>query len=199
MPSHKICQNSVKNFWFQILLRSAAKCNQLVQVASHLSKNFQYMNFFFIFAIYNSFSFLAGLLNSGPNISRSTTNAILVTLIPVVMWWLQETSWLSWLFEKVVIVMVIYFVISIIHSMAQSYHKHLAQQHAASSATSSRRPPPKTPAQSDWPIDCLAAAQMLLGAKHTRAMLLLRTTTVVINPPSRRHREAAVSQVVGQM
>ena len=155
--------------------------------------------FFFIFAIYNSFSFLAGLLNSGPDISRSTTNAILVMLIPVVMWWLQETSWLSWLFEKVVIVMVVYFVISIIHSMAQSYHKHLAQQHAASSATSSRRPPPKTPAQSDWPTDCPAAAQMLLGAKHTRAVLLLRTTTVVINPPSRRHREAAVSQVVGQM
>jgi len=36
---------------------------------------------------------------------------------------LQESSWLSWLYEKVVIVMIVYFVISIVNSMAQSYHK----------------------------------------------------------------------------
>ena len=35
----------------------------------------------------------------------------------------QEESWLSWLFEKVVLVMVGFFVISIVNSMAQSYAK----------------------------------------------------------------------------
>ncbi|CAL8398421.1 unnamed protein product [Boreogadus saida] len=35
----------------------------------------------------------------------------------------QEESWLSWLFEKVVVVMVGFFVISIVNSMAQSYAK----------------------------------------------------------------------------
>ncbi|MFT7818683.1 vacuole membrane protein 1 isoform X1 [Arapaima gigas] len=37
-------------------------------------------------------------------------------------------SWLSWLFEKVVIIMVFYFVCSIVNSMAQSYAKQLQQQ-----------------------------------------------------------------------
>ncbi|XP_033107861.1 vacuole membrane protein 1-like [Anneissia japonica] len=37
----------------------------------------------------------------------------------------QGTNWLSWIFEKVIIVMVMYFVISIINSMAQSYAKRL--------------------------------------------------------------------------
>lgn len=36
-------------------------------------------------------------------------------------------SWLSWMFEKVVIVMVAYFVISIINSMAQKYHKRMSK------------------------------------------------------------------------
>ena len=40
----------------------------------------------------------------------------------------QDSSWLSWVFEKVVMAMVIYFIISIIHSMAQSYHKRVTQQ-----------------------------------------------------------------------
>ncbi|XP_013405400.1 vacuole membrane protein 1 isoform X1 [Lingula anatina] len=39
----------------------------------------------------------------------------------------SEPSWLSWIFEKVVIIMVIYFVLSIINSMAQSYHKRLCK------------------------------------------------------------------------
>uniref|UniRef100_A0A096MIS2 Vacuole membrane protein 1 n=1 Tax=Poecilia formosa TaxID=48698 RepID=A0A096MIS2_POEFO len=38
-----------------------------------------------------------------------------------------DENWLSWVFEKVVLVMVCYFVISIINSMAQSYAKRLQQ------------------------------------------------------------------------
>uniref|UniRef100_A0A8C2I6B5 Vacuole membrane protein 1 n=1 Tax=Cyprinus carpio TaxID=7962 RepID=A0A8C2I6B5_CYPCA len=37
-------------------------------------------------------------------------------------------SWLSWVFEKVVLVMVCYFILSIINSMAQSYAKRLQQK-----------------------------------------------------------------------
>lgn len=43
----------------------------------------------------------------------------------------QGENWLSWMFEKLVIVMVCYFVLSIINSMAQSYAKRL-QQHVYS-------------------------------------------------------------------
>ncbi|MEQ2247761.1 Vacuolar membrane protease [Ilyodon furcidens] len=34
-----------------------------------------------------------------------------------------EDNWLSWLFEKVVVIMVCFFVCSIVNSMAQSYAK----------------------------------------------------------------------------
>ncbi|XP_030633445.1 vacuole membrane protein 1 [Chanos chanos] len=37
-------------------------------------------------------------------------------------------NWLSWVFEKVVLVMVCYFIISIVNSMAQSYAKRLQQK-----------------------------------------------------------------------
>uniref|UniRef100_A0A672RS30 Vacuole membrane protein 1 n=1 Tax=Sinocyclocheilus grahami TaxID=75366 RepID=A0A672RS30_SINGR len=37
-------------------------------------------------------------------------------------------NWLSWVFEKVVLVMVCYFILSIINSMAQSYAKRLQQK-----------------------------------------------------------------------
>ncbi|XP_072099436.1 vacuole membrane protein 1 [Mobula birostris] len=37
-------------------------------------------------------------------------------------------NWLSWLFEKIVIVMVCYFILSIINSMAQSYAKRIQSQ-----------------------------------------------------------------------
>ncbi|XP_067866812.1 vacuole membrane protein 1 isoform X2 [Heterodontus francisci] len=37
-------------------------------------------------------------------------------------------NWLSWLFEKVVIVMVCYFILSIVNSMAQSYAKRIQSQ-----------------------------------------------------------------------
>jgi len=41
----------------------------------------------------------------------------------------QDTpSWLSWAFEKLVLVMVVYFVVSIVNSMAQNYHKRLCQK-----------------------------------------------------------------------
>jgi len=38
---------------------------------------------------------------------------------------------LSWIFEKFVILMVIYFVLSIVNSLAQSYHKRIHKKHAA--------------------------------------------------------------------
>ncbi|XP_029467402.1 vacuole membrane protein 1 isoform X1 [Rhinatrema bivittatum] len=41
---------------------------------------------------------------------------------------LQSENWLSWVFEKVVIVMVCYFILSIINSMAQSYAKRIQQR-----------------------------------------------------------------------
>lgn len=47
--------------------------------------------------------------------------------LSVVLFW-QEESWLSWLFEKVVVVMVCFFVCSIVNSMAQSYAKRKQQE-----------------------------------------------------------------------
>lgn len=40
----------------------------------------------------------------------------------------QGENWLSWIFEKLVIVMVCYFILSIINSMAQSYAKRQQQK-----------------------------------------------------------------------
>jgi hypothetical protein len=40
---------------------------------------------------------------------------------------LQEGSWLSAVFEKVLLVMVVYFLLSIVNSSAQSYHKRLCK------------------------------------------------------------------------
>ena len=48
---------------------------------------------------------------------------------------LQEASWLSWIFEKLVLLMVAYFVLSIINSMAQSYHKRLSKRTQEKPAT----------------------------------------------------------------
>uniref|UniRef100_A0A8D2L2A1 Vacuole membrane protein 1 n=1 Tax=Varanus komodoensis TaxID=61221 RepID=A0A8D2L2A1_VARKO len=47
----------------------------------------------------------------------------------------QADSWLSWTFEKLVIVMVCYFILSIINSMAQSYAKRLQQQMSSEEKT----------------------------------------------------------------
>uniref|UniRef100_A0A672KWI5 Vacuole membrane protein 1-like n=1 Tax=Sinocyclocheilus grahami TaxID=75366 RepID=A0A672KWI5_SINGR len=44
-------------------------------------------------------------------------------------------SWLSWVFEKVVLVMVCYFILSIISSMAQSYAKRLQQKKCSEEKT----------------------------------------------------------------
>lgn len=41
---------------------------------------------------------------------------------------LQDENWLSWVFEKVIVVMVCFFVCSIVNSMAQSYAKRQQQQ-----------------------------------------------------------------------
>lgn len=47
----------------------------------------------------------------------------------------QEQSWLSWLFEKLVVIMVCFFVCSIVNSMAQSYAKRKRQEkHSESKA-----------------------------------------------------------------
>ncbi|XP_073653678.1 vacuole membrane protein 1 isoform X4 [Tursiops truncatus] len=40
----------------------------------------------------------------------------------------QGENWLSWMFEKLVVVMVCYFILSIINSMAQSYAKRIQQR-----------------------------------------------------------------------
>ena len=56
---------------------------------------------------------------------------------------------MSWLFEKVVMVMVVYFVISIIHSMAQSYHKQLTQSQTPPAASTSNTQVVGKPAQAD--------------------------------------------------
>ncbi|NP_001007877.1 vacuole membrane protein 1 [Xenopus tropicalis] len=40
----------------------------------------------------------------------------------------QSENWLSWAFEKLVIIMVFYFILSIINSMAQSYAKRVQQR-----------------------------------------------------------------------
>ncbi|XP_075864421.1 vacuole membrane protein 1-like [Microcebus murinus] len=40
----------------------------------------------------------------------------------------QRKNWLSWMFDRLVVVMVCYFILSIINSMAQSYAKGIQQQ-----------------------------------------------------------------------
>lgn len=47
----------------------------------------------------------------------------------------ESGSILSSLFEKFVLVMVLYFVISIVNSLAQSYHKRIHQKKSSSKAT----------------------------------------------------------------
>lgn len=44
----------------------------------------------------------------------------------------KEPSWLSWLFEKLILAMVIYFVLSIVNSMAQRYAKRLQEKSSKS-------------------------------------------------------------------
>ncbi|KAM6969800.1 vacuole membrane protein 1-like isoform 2-T2 [Aplochiton taeniatus] len=46
-----------------------------------------------------------------------------------------DENWLSWLFEKVVLVMVVFFVSSIVNSMAQSYAKRAQQEHPSEGKT----------------------------------------------------------------
>lgn len=56
-----------------------------------------------------------------------TDRAPLLSLYSLCGSW-QEESWLSWLFEKVVVIMVCFFVCSIVNSMAQSYTKRKQQE-----------------------------------------------------------------------
>ena len=48
----------------------------------------------------------------------------------------ESGSWLASLFEKVVIAMVIYFVISIVNSLAQNYHDRLQKRKCGDSHSS---------------------------------------------------------------
>ena len=48
------------------------------------------------------------------------------------------SNMLSWIFEKFVLAMVAYFVVSIVHSLAQSYHKRKLKQAQAAAEHHSR-------------------------------------------------------------
>lgn len=47
----------------------------------------------------------------------------------------QGPSWLSWLFEKLILAMIIYFVLSIVNSMAQQYAKRLQDKSSKAKTT----------------------------------------------------------------
>uniref|UniRef100_A0A671EXY7 Vacuole membrane protein 1 n=1 Tax=Rhinolophus ferrumequinum TaxID=59479 RepID=A0A671EXY7_RHIFE len=47
----------------------------------------------------------------------------------------QGENWLSWIFEKLVVVMVCYFILSIVNSMAQSYAKRIQQRFSSEEKT----------------------------------------------------------------
>uniref|UniRef100_A0A023G4V4 Putative vacuole membrane protein 1 n=1 Tax=Amblyomma triste TaxID=251400 RepID=A0A023G4V4_AMBTT len=51
----------------------------------------------------------------------------------------QESSLLAWLFEKLVMAMIVYFVLSIVNSMAQSYHRRLSKGHQGASPAPPRK------------------------------------------------------------
>lgn len=51
----------------------------------------------------------------------------------------QESSLLAWLFEKLVMAMIVYFVLSIVNSMAQSYHRRLSKGHQGASQAPPRK------------------------------------------------------------
>lgn len=53
----------------------------------------------------------------------------------VLRFFLQGENWLSWMFEKLVVAMVCYFILSIINSMAQSYAKRIQQRFNAEEKT----------------------------------------------------------------
>ncbi len=46
----------------------------------------------------------------------------------------QSENTLSWIFEKFVLLMVFYFVLSIVNSLAQSYHKRINKKPSKSEA-----------------------------------------------------------------
>ena len=48
------------------------------------------------------------------------------------IYFFQEPSTLGWIFEKLVLAMILYFVLSIINSLAQSYHKRLHKKKSSS-------------------------------------------------------------------
>lgn len=51
----------------------------------------------------------------------------------------QGENWLSWMFEKLVVAMVCYFILSIINSMAQSYAKRIQQRLNSEEKTVAKR------------------------------------------------------------
>lgn len=67
-----------------------------------------------------------GARGGGPQLTDRAPLLSLSLCCPCGSW--QEESWLSWLFEKVVVIMVCFFVCSIVNSMAQSYAKRKQQE-----------------------------------------------------------------------
>ena len=57
---------------------------------------------------------------------------------------LQGPTWLAWLFEKLIVLMILYFLVSIINSLAQKYHKRKCQERRAVSVTSTAAKTKKT-------------------------------------------------------
>lgn len=66
-------------------------------------------------------------MKGGAGVALGLLTKLLFSLCSLCGSW-QEESWLSWLFEKVVVIMVCFFVCSIVNSMAQSYAKRKQQE-----------------------------------------------------------------------
>lgn len=62
----------------------------------------------------------------GVRVAFSVLTKLFSLSLSPVFW--QEENWLSWLFEKVVVIMVCFFVCSIVNSMAQSCAKRKQQE-----------------------------------------------------------------------
>ena len=75
----------------------------------------------------NLCSLLQSYLLVSSTLEFSDCSCLFVFSTSLSFFFLQESNLLSWIFEKVVIVMVAYFLLSILNSMAQKYHKRLCK------------------------------------------------------------------------
>ena len=64
----------------------------------------------------------------------------------------QEPNILAWIFEKLVIAMIVYFLLSIINSMAQAYAKRLDERKRQS----------QKPAKGEWPLERIYCSRIYL-------------------------------------